>query len=93
MIFNDTFLNTGKGAEYMMRQFGFAVLKGEDMAYQTLDETLEPDSWYAWSMSDAPDGPYEYATSAIESMVDAHSPDYQKMLQCVLRTYNLVLGA
>ena len=87
MIANNTFLNTGTGAEYMVRQFGVAVLKGDDMAYQTL-ASYDASSWYLWIFGETVDGPYETAADAIADAFDEDDAEHARLTETVARSYH-----
>ena len=85
MISNDTFFSTGKGPEYMMRQFGVSVLKGEDLAYQ-LDGEFEAQAWYVWELYGDVDGPYDSAREAVR-VVAGSDLEASLLAETVARTY------
>ena len=89
MIENDTFWCTGQGPEFMQRQFGVAVLKGEDMAYQILDDALDAQGWYVWVLGEEVEGPYTQLEDAVLSVFDADSAEYAALMQATRLTYGL----
>ena len=86
MIANDTFWCTGKGPEYMLRQFGVSVLKGEDLAYQVGD-SFESEGWYTWELCGVAEGPFDTPMEAIESQYDETDKEHAALLQVVADTY------
>ena len=88
MTRNDTFFDTGSGAEHMMRHYGCAVLDAEDMGFQTLESDLE-DGWYLWWLGEGPEGPYDTPQEAAEGAFDPSDSEFTGLMSAVTRTYNI----